>query len=155
VVLVNEEAKQAARFLCSMPTGNTTLTKSELADLLKTTGGNMLARGTLYDIASRHIGADVYRVELQRPPRERGWETETHAEGRPVVEAPPRSGKTEAVAREAAGDLVTSVRVERNGGHDHVHVWNRGAKSGILIVNAGDGDKLKRRLLGEKVDGTW
>lgn len=47
--------------------------------------------------------------------------------------------------------LVTSVRVVRGVGHDEVHVWNRGAKSGVLVVGSAEGDAVARRLLGEKL----
>lgn len=43
--------------------------------------------------------------------------------------------------------VVTSVRVEESPGHDLVHVWNRGGKSGVLTVNKGDGLEFARRLL--------
>jgi hypothetical protein len=46
--------------------------------------------------------------------------------------------------------LVTSVRVETHGGHDHVHVWNRGGKAGVLIVTEGDGAQLEQRLEGQR-----
>lgn len=46
------------------------------------------------------------------------------------------------------GDLlITSVRVERAFGHDHVHVWNRGGKAGMLVVSEGDGERIARLLL--------
>ena len=44
-------------------------------------------------------------------------------------------------------DLISSVRVEHGPGHDHVHVWNRGGKAGILVVNKGEGDQIAARLL--------
>ena len=44
--------------------------------------------------------------------------------------------------------VVTSVRVCRAGGHDHVHVWNRGGKAGVLVVDAGDGERIALRLFG-------
>lgn len=43
--------------------------------------------------------------------------------------------------------LVTSVRVQTIGGHDHVTLWNRGGNAGTLIVNKGDGEEIARRLL--------
>lgn len=43
--------------------------------------------------------------------------------------------------------LITTVRVEESPGHDHVHVWNRGGKSGVLTVNKGDGKSIARLLL--------
>ena len=44
---------------------------------------------------------------------------------------------------------VSSVRLESNGWHDHVHVWNRGAHSGVLTTKAGDGEKVARMLVTE------
>ena len=44
--------------------------------------------------------------------------------------------------------LISSVRVEEGPGHDHVHVWNRGGNSGILVVNKGEGNEIAKRLLG-------
>lgn len=42
---------------------------------------------------------------------------------------------------------ITCVRVERVGGHDLLHVWNRGAKAGVLTLQAGDGAALADKLL--------
>lgn len=47
----------------------------------------------------------------------------------------------------AEGKLITTVRVKTVGGHDHVHVWNRGGKAGELVVAEGDGAAVERRLL--------
>lgn len=44
--------------------------------------------------------------------------------------------------------IITTVRVIPGAGHhDEVHVWNRGGKAGILIVEKGDGDTIARKLL--------
>lgn len=43
--------------------------------------------------------------------------------------------------------LVTTVRVDEGPGHDFVHVWNRGGKSGVLTVTSGDGRAIARLLL--------
>jgi len=45
-------------------------------------------------------------------------------------------------------ELITFVRVETIGGHDLVHVWNRGGKAGVLTVQAGDGAEVASRLMG-------
>lgn len=45
-------------------------------------------------------------------------------------------------------DLISSVEVERVGGHDHVRVFNRGGCAGVLIVCAGDGAVVADRLTG-------
>lgn len=57
----------------------------------------------------------------------------------------------EHVARE---HVVTSARVKTQYGHDHVTVWNRGGNSGTLIVNAGDGEEISRRLLNDSPDAS-
>lgn len=43
-------------------------------------------------------------------------------------------------------DLISSVRVEPGPRHDRVHVWNRGGKAGVLVVDAGDGLDVSDRL---------
>ena len=43
-------------------------------------------------------------------------------------------------------DLVTTVKVTREGGHDCVRVWVRGALAGELTVSAGEGPALHTRL---------
>lgn len=63
------EARQAANFLASLPSGHTTLKSSDLRSLLLETGGQLLARGYLYDIQSRSLGAGVYRVSLMETNR--------------------------------------------------------------------------------------
>lgn len=59
------EAKQAMRFLCSMPSGNTTLDAPDLKSLMLKSGGQLLACGTLYNIKSDDLGAGVSRVSLE------------------------------------------------------------------------------------------
>lgn len=43
--------------------------------------------------------------------------------------------------------LISSVRIERGPGHDRILVWNRGGKSGELVVNKEDSDAIAARLL--------
>ena len=43
-------------------------------------------------------------------------------------------------------DLISSVRVEPGPAHDRVHVWNRGGKAGVLVVEKGDGNAVADRL---------
>ena len=43
-------------------------------------------------------------------------------------------------------DLISSVRVELGPRHDRVHVWNRGGKAGVLVVDSGDGNEVADRL---------
>lgn len=43
-------------------------------------------------------------------------------------------------------ELISSVRVEYGSRHDRVHVWNRGGKAGVLVVDAGDGNNVADRL---------
>jgi hypothetical protein len=46
-----------------------------------------------------------------------------------------------------SGPLITSVKVETYGAHDHVRVWVRGQLAGSLTVGKSDGSALKRLLL--------
>lgn len=63
---MTSEAAQACRYLAGCPRyGNTTLTKKDTQSLLLETGGNMLARGSLYNIKTQDLGADIYRVSLE------------------------------------------------------------------------------------------
>lgn len=48
--------------------------------------------------------------------------------------------------------LITSCQIEETPGHDIVHVWNRGGKSGTLTVNKGDGYPVAYRLLNAYAD---
>jgi hypothetical protein len=43
--------------------------------------------------------------------------------------------------------LVSSVRVEPRGIHEHVSVWVQGALAGTLIVGPGQGELLRSLLL--------
>lgn len=43
--------------------------------------------------------------------------------------------------------IITTVRVEEGPGHDNVHVWNRGGKAGVLVVDKGDGHRIAERLM--------
>jgi len=50
----------------TMPTvANTTMDKDDLKELLLETEGWIIARGHIYDIENKHIGAGVYRVTLE------------------------------------------------------------------------------------------
>lgn len=42
--------------------------------------------------------------------------------------------------------VVSSVKVDPGEGHDFVHVFNRGARSGTIVVQKGDGTEIARRL---------
>lgn len=61
---MSPEVQRQLRFLAGLPSGNTTMKKKELAEILMETGGNMLACGRLYNFKIEHIGAGVYRVSL-------------------------------------------------------------------------------------------
>ena len=43
--------------------------------------------------------------------------------------------------------MISSIRLEENPRHDHLHIWNRGGKSGVLCVDHGDGLRIATRLL--------
>jgi hypothetical protein len=40
--------------------------------------------------------------------------------------------------------LVTSVKVESRGGHEHVSIWVRGQLVGRLVVGPGDGERMRQ-----------
>jgi hypothetical protein len=50
-------------------------------------------------------------------------------------------------------DFITSVKVEPQGGYDHVQVWVRGELVGVLITKPDDGERIKNALLGAKYFG--
>lgn len=55
------------RFLASAaPNGHTTLARGPLKELLLATDGQMQARGELYTIKPKSLGAGVYDVRLER-----------------------------------------------------------------------------------------
>jgi hypothetical protein len=58
------EARRVANFLCSLPSGNATLTRDDAHSLLLESGGALMARGRLYNIVAKDIGAGVYKVHL-------------------------------------------------------------------------------------------
>ena len=41
------------------------MTQAELRDTLLATDGQILVRGTLWDVAAKHLGAGAYRVTLR------------------------------------------------------------------------------------------
>lgn len=59
------EAKRVLNFLAGMPAGNSTVSRKDCRDILIETGGNMLARGRLYNIVAKNIGAGVIRLHLE------------------------------------------------------------------------------------------
>ena len=59
------EQSRQLNYLAGCPSGTTTMTESDLQQVLLETGGNMLACGRLYNIKSLHLGVKVYRVSLE------------------------------------------------------------------------------------------
>lgn len=45
--------------------GFTTMTRSELRETLLATDGQILARGNVWDVVAKHLGAGIYRVTLR------------------------------------------------------------------------------------------
>ena len=45
---------------------NMTMDRKDLREVLLETGGSVIARGVLYDIIAKNIGAGVYKVTLKR-----------------------------------------------------------------------------------------
>jgi len=54
------------QYLVSMPVGTTTMSRPVLKAFLLGTGGWMFVGGYAYDICSKHIGAGVYKVWLEK-----------------------------------------------------------------------------------------
>ena len=63
---MSAEAEHALQFLCSMPIGHTTLRTKDYRDLMLNTDGSVMARGSLYNIRGKSLGAGVYEVRLVR-----------------------------------------------------------------------------------------
>lgn len=61
----DREVERAANFLCSMPSGNTTVTTKVLKALLLKYDGRLSSRGELYDVQSKRVGPGVYRIWLK------------------------------------------------------------------------------------------
>ncbi len=65
-ITTSPNAIQALNHLASMPDfGSTTVEKADLKAIMLQTGGTMMARGLLYDIVSKHLGAGVYKLSLK------------------------------------------------------------------------------------------
>ena len=65
--LTPAERTQLLNFLASMPgLGHDVVDRDELRDLLRRTGGQIMARGSLWEITSKHIGGGMYRVSTKR-----------------------------------------------------------------------------------------
>lgn len=43
--------------------------------------------------------------------------------------------------------VVSSVRIEHGVAHDQLHVWNRGGKTGVLVVNREDSAAIAELLV--------
>lgn len=66
-ITLSEEATRALNFLAlTSDFGNITVEKDDLKAIMLQTGGTMMARGCLYDIVSKHLGAGVYKLTLRR-----------------------------------------------------------------------------------------
>lgn len=51
--------------------------------------------------------------------------------------------------------LITSCRVVTGPVHDWVTIFNRGARAGRIVVDAGDGNALALRLVGQPTAYVW
>ena len=65
---MSTESERVLRFLASCPAGHATVERKELRELLLYTDGTMMARGRLYTIKAKHVGAGVYDVRLVARP---------------------------------------------------------------------------------------
>jgi len=60
------ESYSILNFLASMPSGHSTVSsRGVLREIMTTTGGQLMARGHLYDIKTNHLGAGVYKIYLK------------------------------------------------------------------------------------------
>lgn len=57
-------ANQILNSLAARPSGNAMATHKEVKEIMLSTSGWMMARGNLYDIKAKSLGAGVYRVTL-------------------------------------------------------------------------------------------
>jgi len=63
---VKAEADRALNFLASMPKyAHTAVSREVLKEMLQSTDGEMLLRGGLWRIKSRHLGVGVYDVRVE------------------------------------------------------------------------------------------
>lgn len=44
-------------------------------------------------------------------------------------------------------EVISSIIVDLEGGHAHIHVWNRGGKAGVLVVLRDDYQEIVKRLV--------
>ena len=61
----NGEVESVLNFLASLPADNSTTTAKVFREIQLKTGGQMLARGRLYDIVGKKIAPGVYRLSLE------------------------------------------------------------------------------------------
>lgn len=62
---MNKEVRRQLDFLASAgPYANTTMTQEDAKSMLLETGGSILARGRLYNLVLKDLGAGVYYVSL-------------------------------------------------------------------------------------------
>ena len=62
---MTSEDKRILNFMASSPFGTTTAEHQDTHDILLETGGTLMARGHLYNIIARNIGAGVYHLHLE------------------------------------------------------------------------------------------
>ena len=70
-ISLTDEANNVLSFLASNPMyAHTTMDKKNLRSLLLYTDGITMSQGRLWNIVSKHLGVDVYKVslELSNPP---------------------------------------------------------------------------------------
>lgn len=64
--MTQKDIDQARNFLASYPSGSTTLDRDDAKKFLLIGGGQMIARGSLYNILCVDIGAGVCKLTLER-----------------------------------------------------------------------------------------
>jgi len=51
--------------------------------------------------------------------------------------------------------LISSIRIQVEGSHAHLHIWNRGGKAGVLTVLREDAEAIAQRLISKGGKITW
>lgn len=67
--MMTDAAAEAMHLLARAPRGIATLSRADLHSLLLETGGTIISKGQVVEIASKHIGAGVYQVTVREAGR--------------------------------------------------------------------------------------
>jgi hypothetical protein len=62
---LTQEQRRILNFMASAgPYANTTVTAEDLRAIMLSCGGNIMTRGRLWDLKSKHLGAGVYKLTI-------------------------------------------------------------------------------------------